>query len=181
MTKKIFDKNIYSIFNRYILILILGLGDLALFYIIFTKPTVLLSNFLLSLVSPTTVIVGNSILFKETLIALVPACIAGSAYYLLAILALSIPNLKIIRRIKLFGFLFGCLFLFNSLRIFLLTLINRIDLFNTVHLFTWYFITTAFVIIIWFVAVKLFKIKGIPVYSDVKFILTNTKRKTKKK
>ncbi len=173
------SRKIYSIFNRYILILILGLGDLVLFYLLFTKPTVLFSNFLLNLVSPT-ILAGNSILFKETLISLIPACIAGSAFYLLTILALSIPNIKIPKRITLLGFLFITLFLFNVLRIFVLALINRMDLFNAVHLFTWYFITTAFVIIIWFVAVKLFKIKDIPIYTDAKYLFSYIKPKKKK-
>lgn len=174
MTK--IDKKIYSVFNRYILIFILGLSDLVLFYFLFTKPTVLVSNFLLNLVSPT-ILFGNTILFKEVLIELVKACIAGSAYYLLIILALAIPNIKVTRRLKLIGFLFVSLFIFNTLRIFLLSLINSIDLFNTVHLLTWYFFTTAFVIVIWFSAVKLFKIKEVPIYSDIKFLLSLTKHK----
>ncbi|MBC8435105.1 pacearchaeosortase, partial [archaeon] len=112
MTK--IDKKIYSVFNRYILIFILGLSDLVLFYFLFTKPTVLVSNFLLNLVSPT-ILFGNTILFKEVLIELVKACIAGSAYYLLIILALAVPNIKVTRRLKLIGFLFVSLFIFNTL------------------------------------------------------------------
>ncbi len=174
------ERKIYSIFNRYFLILILGLGDLALFYILFTRPTVILSNFLLSLISPT-VLLENSILFKETLINIIPACVAGSAYYLLTILSISIPNIKLKKRLSLIGFLFLSLFLFNSLRIFLLATISRTDLFNTVHLITWYFITTIFVVAIWFLAVRLFKIKEIPIYSDVKFLLRSIKKSKSKK
>ncbi len=180
MTKNKFDKKIYSIFNRYILILILGLSDLVLFYFLFTKPTVLFSNFLLNLIS-STVLIDNSILFKETLIQLIPACIAGSAYYLLVILALSVPNIQVKRRLSLIGFLFVSLFLFNALRIFFLTLINKIDLFNTVHLLTWYFVTTVFVIILWFIAVKVFKIKEVPIYSDIRYLLSLTKKSKRKK
>lgn len=174
------DKKIYSLFNRYILILILGLGDLALFYVLFTKPTVLLANFLLSFISPT-VLINNSILFKETLINIIPACIAGSAYYLLAILTLALPNIKLKKRLGLLGFLFTSLFIFNTLRIFFLALINRTDLFSMIHILTWYFVTIIFVVLIWFFAIKKFKIKEIPVYSDIKFLLSLTKKKTKKK
>lgn len=174
MTK--IDKKIYSIFNRYILIFILGLSDLVLFYFIFTKPTVLFSNFLLNLIS-STVLIQNSILFKGVLIELIPACIAGSAYYLLTILALSIQKIKVKERLKLIGFLFISLFLFNNLRIVLLALISGIDLFNTVHLVTWYGLTTFFVVAIWFLAVRLFKIKEIPFVNDFKFLISLTKPK----
>ena len=174
------ENKVLNLFTRYLLIALLGIGNLFIFYFIFTKPTVLASNFLLKLVSPTQLF-GNSILFKQTLITLIPACIAGSAYYLLTILALALPNMKIKRRLSLLAFLFSTLFIFNVLRIFVLSLINKINLFNTIHLLTWYFVTTAFVIALWFLAVNIFEIKEIPVYSDVKYLYSKTKSKKTKK
>lgn len=173
------NRKFLDIFVRYIFILVSGLGNLAIFYFIFTKPTVLLSNFFLNLISQT-ILLGNSIIFREVLINLVPACIAGSAYFLLFILAFSVSNLKILKRIGLVAFLFIGLFLFNTLRIVILSLITKIDLFNEVHLVFWYFVSTVFVVILWFIAVKILKIKSIPVYSDFKFLISNIRLKKRK-
>ena len=40
----------------------------------------------------------------------------------------------------------------------------------------WYLGSTLFVIGIWFIEVKLFKIKEIPIYSDIKFLYLNLRK-----
>ena len=67
---------------------------------------------------------------------------------------------------------FACLLIINILRIFLLGLvyISGFSWFDIAHKLFWYAGSTIFVIGIWFAEVKLFKIKEIPFYSDIKFL-----------
>lgn len=184
------DKTLSLIF-RYAFIVLFGLGFLAgleninIFYIVFYPLTFHLSAFFLSFF-------GNVIsfyplkliMFNQTAIEIINACVAGSAYYLLLILILSLPNIKILRRISLFIFTFGSLLFLNVLRIILMGLIAGTSYFESVHMLLWYFVSIIFVVGIWFLTVKLFSIKEIPVYSDLKYLIDKTnqsKRKRKNK
>ena len=169
------DKDI-SIIARYFLIILVGLGNLYLFYKIFFPSTFYLSYLLLSLFGETTVFPNVSIiLFNQVSIEIIKACVAGSAYYLLFILAMSIPNVKISKRILLILFSFAVLLLVNSIRILLMGIVAQTIYFESLHMFFWYVLSTIFVVGIWFLSVKLFKIKEIPVYSDVKYLIEKTK------
>ena len=83
--------NLFFIPLRYFILFILALS-LPIIYKILTPLTVYTSAFLLNLFFDTVIIKGNFIILDlETIIELIPACIAGSAYLLLLILNLTIP------------------------------------------------------------------------------------------
>ncbi len=156
---------IVDIIIRYALIVIAGLGNLYIFYKIFTPLTIKTIALILN-----AQIIQNTILFNSIVIEIIPACVAGSAYYLLFILNFSIPNIKIKTRIKILFFTFLSLFALNIARIILLTLLTNSNLFNAIHLIFWYVLSTIFIIAIWILTIHLFKIKSIPFYTDFKYI-----------
>lgn len=170
------SNQVLKIFLRYFLILISSINGLFVFYFLFTPLTTILSFTLFSIFF-NTVITGTLIEFDGILIEIVPACVAGSAYFLLFALNLSVPEIKIKKRIAMVLASFSAFLLFNVLRIFILgILINyNLDFFDVVHKLFWIFISTIFIIIIWFSEVKLFKIKSIPFYSDLRFIYNKIK------
>jgi exosortase/archaeosortase family protein len=108
-----------------------------------------------------------------TAIGLIDACIAGSAFYLLLILNLSTPKIKIKQRIFILLFDYFIFLVLNILRIFLLSilLINSSQIFYIVHLVFWYVISVILVLLIWIITVKLFKIKEAPFFSDIKELI----------
>ena len=175
------DKTVLGMFGRYLPLVAVAFPSLWIFYTIFTPLTVYPVYFLLnlffdaSLVSQTIVFVGQKISIE-----LIEACIAGSAYYLLLILNLTTLGIK--TKTRLYMILFSSLsfLIINILRIFLLSLLAISDspLFKIAHVVFWYLLSTVFIVGIWFVQVKVFKIKNTPLYSDLKFLykLTKTKR-----
>jgi len=175
--KKI-PKQFIDLLIRYAILIIVALPNFWLFYFIFTPLTVYPIYFLLSLFFETS-LMGNIILIGKFPIELIPACIAGSAYYLLLILNLSTPKIKFQKRVKMIFFSFTFLLILNILRIFLLSLIfiSGTSLFDISHKLFWYLGSTVFVVGIWFIEVKLFKIKEIPFYSDIKFLYKKSKLK----
>jgi exosortase/archaeosortase family protein len=173
------NDNITSILARYLLVVLLGLGNLFIFYWIFTNPTILASKLILSLFGDVAHI-DTFIIFKHSVLDIAKACVAGSAYFLLFLLAMSVP-IDLRKRIKLIAFCFGVFFIVNVLRIVFMGLILQTPLFNTLHLFLWNIFSTIFVILIWFSAVKIFKIKAIPFYTDFLSIKKSKKTKSHKK
>ena len=139
-------------------------------------PAIFLLNFFVtvSIISvPLALILGG-----KTIIEIVPACIAGAAYILILILNLSVP-MKIKKRIIVLIFSILILLVFNILRIFgfsllYYSLVPGIDL---THKIFWYGISTIFIVGVWFFLVKTFKIKEIPFYSDIRFMLKEIRNK----
>ena len=72
---------------------------------------------------------------------------------------------------------FAALLVMNILRIVLLIFlfIYGFAYFDAAHKFFWYFMSTLFVVVIWFAEVRMFKIKEIPFYSDLKFLYKKIK------
>ena len=54
-------------------------------------------------------------------------------------------------------------------------------LFDLMHMLFWYLFSTLIVVFVWFFTVKIFKIREIPVYDDVKYLLRNIKTKKSSK
>ena len=106
-------------------------------------------------------------------IEIIKACVAGSAYYLLFILNVSVPKIKFKKRIKMLLFSFAFFLILNIIRIFALALmfVSGTSSFESLHKIFWYAGATIFVVLIWFVEVKLFKIKEIPIYSDFRCLI----------
>jgi len=173
MTKKSANKEskkIYEIPIRY-LILLGFMFSLPLIYKIFTPLTIYPTTALLDIFYNAEVYKSMIILDYDTYINLIPACIAGSAYLLLLILNLTVPmNLK--KRIQSILLSFLILLVLNILRIFILSVLyhNSAPFFDFTHALFWYLLSTLFVIGIWFYIVKIFSIKEIPIYSDIKTI-----------
>lgn len=167
------SRKVYDILIRYSIMIFLGLPNLWFFYFIFTPLTVYPVYFLLNMFFDAS-LNGNIINIPDYSIEIINACVAGSAYYLLLILNLSIPKIKLSKRIKMIGLSFATLLTINILRIFFLSLFVDSLWFDITHRLFWYLLSTIFVVGIWFAEVKLFKIKDIPFYSDLKFLFKHS-------
>ena len=161
------NKILVSVLSRYVILVVIGIF-LPVFYKIFFPLTIWPSFFLLNLFYNASVI-GNSIIIDNFTIKIVNACIAGSAYYLLLILNLTIPMETKKRFYSVIFSIFSFLIL-NTLRIFLLSIlfVQRFVFFDIAHKLFLYALSIIFVIGIWFLTSWIFKIKEIPVYSDFK-------------
>tara|TARA_Y100000034_G_scaffold80707_1_gene96816 strand:- start:2199 stop:2714 length:516 start_codon:yes stop_codon:yes gene_type:complete len=168
-------KNISNLFIRYFILILVSIPNLWIFYFILTPLTIYPVYLLFNLFFDAT-LSGNIITIDRFSIELIDACIAGSAYYLLLILNLSTPKIKKRRKIILLSFI--TLLIINILRIFLLgtAFVSGYPWFDVTHKLFWYFGSIIFVIGIWFTEVKLFKIKEIPIYSDIKFLYSNLRK-----
>ncbi len=176
-------KEHYSLVIRYLILILIALPNLYLFYLIFTPLTIYPLYFLINLFSNVS-LQANTLFINSLSIKIINACIAGSAYYLLFILNISIPKIEFKKRLKMIGFAFSSLLILNILRILflLLILITTPSLFDITHKAFWYLISLFFVAGIWFIEVRIFKIKQIPVYSDIKSLLKDiNKSKSPKK
>lgn len=175
-------KQIFNLFIRYFLIFVAGLGNLWIFYKIFTPLTLNAVSLILSIFYKTS-ISGSLIISEKIIIELIPACVAGAAYYLLFLLVLATPDIKFMKRVLLLAISFASLFILNTSRILILSAMTYTSYFETTHLIFWYGISTIFVVGIWITLIKIFKIKKVPIYSDIKFLwkLINPVKNTKRR
>lgn len=186
---------IRSLFIRYIILLLIALPNLAFFYLILTPLTFYPVYWILSSIYTVTLststqtatcllfsstkllsslssiaCLNTTIILKGYFANIIPACIAGSAYYLLLILNLTTP-MGLNKRIKSILFMFFSLLALNILRIvsFAILFVKKgYGYFDVAHLTTWYFGSTVLVVLIWFINVLIFKIDKIPIYTDIK-------------
>ena len=162
---------------RLIIRTLLCFVPISLFYFIFTPLTIYGVYLLLLSYGPAVVdirmFIGNEVfLFVE-------ACIAGSAYYLLWILNFLSKDIKVVTRIKMIALSFILLYIMNVLRIVILILIALnygSSWFDVVHIVFWKVITTVYVAGVWIFIIKFYKVKSIPAYSDLKYLIKNIKR-----
>ena len=170
-------QKIIDVIIRYSILLVIGIIGTPFFYSIFTfltiEPVYLLLNIFFN---PS--LISNIIIINNLPIEIIGACVAGSAYYLLLILNLSMPGIKFGKRIMLLLFSFSLLLILNILRIFLLSVlyVSQFSLFDITHKLFWYVGSIVFVVGIWFLSVWIFKIKEIPFYSDIKSLLNKKKK-----
>jgi exosortase/archaeosortase family protein len=158
-----------SIIIRYLTLALLGTFGLFIFYFIFAPLTIFPVYFLLDIFFEPSLFF-NIILINDVRIILIDACIAGSAYYLLLILNLSTPDIKVKKRLNIIAVSFLTFLILNILRIFFLSLLYLYgsSWFDFTHKLFWYALSIVFVVGIWFFIVKKLKIKEIPFYSDVR-------------
>ena len=178
-------KRVYFVFLRYLILIVLGIPNLYLFYAIFTPLTVGPTFYLFSLIDSSSYILdpltttNPTIFFKGAFASIIPACVAGAAYYLLLILNLTTP-MSLKKRLWSIAFLFGAFLIINLARIvlfgFLLT--ENFNSFDLAHTATWYFGSTIMVVLIWFANVLIFRIKTIPIYTDIKGIVSDIRGKS---
>lgn len=163
---------------RGILAIVIAL-NFSIFYKIFSPLTLTLTKIILLPYKP--VFAGTIIFIKNHVLEFIPSCTAASAYLLLVLLTL-LTDLKLKKAIK--TFITGALIIlaFNTIRIFILITIliySGSNLFETMHLFFWKIIATIFVVLTWILLTKIYKIKEIPIYTDIQKL--NKLRKQKKK
>ena len=170
--------NIVSIALRYAILVIIGIifASTDILYTILHPLTIYPVYFLLNIFYEA--LISNSYIFvQEIAIEIIPACIAVSAYFLLVILNLATP-MPIKKRTYSLVFSVLLLLLLNILRIFILSilLINEAVYFDIVHKLLWYVLSIVIVVAVWFFTIYLFKIKDIPGYSDIRFLLESIKQ-----
>jgi len=175
-------KLFYDLVVRYLILIIIGILNVQIFYFLFSALTIYPVYYLLKILFEVT-ISSNVLSVQNIPIEIIGPCIAGSAYYLLLILNLSTPKMKCAKRILSLVFSFGLLLFINILRIFLLALllISGSAFFDVTHKLIWVVGSVVFVVGVWFLTVKLFKIKGIPFYSDLQSLLHSSKEHKKPK
>lgn len=168
-------KEYINLVLRYLILIIVAIPNLYLFYLIFTPLTVYPVYFVFNLFYDV-VLSNNTLLFNGYDLEIVNACVAGAAYYLLLMLNLATPKIKIKKRLKMILFSFSALLTLNVIRIIFLGFLHVAGsaFFDITHLVFWYFISIIFVVGLWFFQVKYFKIKEIPFYSDLKFLYKNS-------
>ena len=172
-------KEVLLLLARYIFLILVALPNLFLFYTVFTPLTVYPVFFILKILTGATLSYSlgvANITFSDITISLIPACIAGAAYYLLLVLNLSTP-MPLKQRAKSIIFLFLSFLVLNIVRILAFTFLATFgyQYFDIAHSFSWLFGSTLLLVLIWFGNVYLFKIRAIPVYTDLKAILSDIK------
>lgn len=165
------NKKIFDLILRYFLICLSLISNFYIFYFIFTPITIYPVFFILKLFYPVSLF-SQAINFKSYSVEIINACVAGSAYFLLFLLNLSVPNIKLKKRILMIFSSFLIFLILNILRIVFLSFLffNESIFFDTFHQLFWYFMSTVLIILIWFFEVYFFKISDIPGYSDAKFL-----------
>lgn len=170
------NKEALDISLRYFILLVFG-AFISIFYLIFKPLTVYPSYLILKLFNPTHLISNEAFISSGITIVLIPACIAGAAYYLLLVLNLATP-MPIGKRIKSLIFSLLVFLVINIIRIIIITqlAISNFTYLDITHKILWYAGSTILVVIIWFVSVAVFKIKSIPAYTDIKNLLKIVRR-----
>lgn len=170
-------KGYFWMFLRYLILLVIALPNIDLFYTLLAPITIYPAYWLISLFYSSS-LAGNTILAGETPIVLANACIAGAAYYFLLILNLATP-MEMKTRAKSIIFLFLSMLLFNIIRItfFSALFLNGFEYFDIAHKSVWYLGSTVFVVVLWFINVKIFSIKAIPAYTDIKTLYEESSKK----
>lgn len=169
-------KTTHELVLRYLILILVALPNLYIFYKIFTPLTIYPLYFFFKIFFETT-LSGTTIFVKGLPIEIINACIAGSAYYLLFVLNLALPKIKLKKRTKMIAFAFGIFLLVNLIRIIILSLmaLSESNMFAITHKLSWYLLSVAIVVGIWFTEVKIFKIKHLPFYTDMKFLYKSIK------
>ncbi len=163
-------KGIWFLIIRYALI-IGAIFLIPLSYTILRPVTTQLSYVLISIFYDAR-ISWNFIYLHGMSIEIIDACVAGIAYFLLLVLNLSTRLIGTWKRILVFLFTSIISLIVNVLRIFLMSilLLEQSTWFDPAHMIFWYALSIVFVFLIWILAIRVFRIKEIPVYSDIKAI-----------
>lgn len=165
-------RELFFLLIRYIFLVAVSFPDLRLIYAIFTPITIYPLFWIIKMLDPVSSLLNNNLLlFKGNFIEIIPACIAGAAYFLLLILNLSTP-MHPIKRAKSLIFLCLSFLVLNIIRIviFSLLFIEGYKYFDITHQLVWHFGSTIMIVLLWFANVWLFDIRAIPIYTDIKHI-----------
>ncbi len=167
-------KELFYIFIRYLILLLVGffIGYLYRFLELITIYPV---SFILGRFYEISRD-GTTLIFSNGAIEIIPACVAGAAFYLLFTLNLT-SEMRLKKRVFSLMFSLISLLILNIIRIVVFSIfyIENFSFFDFSHKLFWYFLSTVFVVGIWFLNVRIFNIKSIPVYTDIKNIRTMLK------
>lgn len=169
---------------RILIAILLLIIPVNIFQIMFSKITLYASLPLLKLVGYCFSVAGNMLFLNGQNLEFVPACVATSAFYLLALLILLTKDIKFKKRVYLFLVGSFLILLLNILRIDLLLIILMEcgeNWFDKVHILFWHFVSSIYVACVWIFLTYKFRIKGIPVYSDFIYLLKHCRFKKKVK
>jgi hypothetical protein len=174
-------KEVFHLVLRYLVLLALAFPNLFLIYAVFTPLTLKSTFFLLDKFYSPVILQGNSLILSNVIITLIPACIGGAAYYFLLMFNLSAP-MSLVVRAKSILFLLGSFFILNLARILIFSVLatSSFNYFDITHAIFWYFGSTIFVVLIWFASVRIFRIKAIPFYTDLKSLYAKAAPKSRK-
>lgn len=165
-----------SLFLRLLSAIIIGIFY-NVFYIVIAPITFYLSYLLLGIFYNVKLSSG-ALIINSIIINFVPACYAILAYFLLALLILFTKDIGLWRGCKIFLLGSAIIFFVNLVRIFIIVVIlleKGTNYFNTLHLITWKIVSTLFVVALWIFLTKEFKVKSIPVYSDITALIRKMK------
>ena len=165
-------------YNFILRIIIAFLIPYSLLSLLITPLTMYLSYFILKLFGENILLLPPLILINETIVKFIPACAAISAYYLLMLLVLLTKDIKPLIRLKMFFLGSLLILLINTFRIILLLIIlshYNYNLFESVHMLFWTLIGSLFVAVIWIFLVKRYSVKSVPIFSDLNYLLQQTK------
>jgi len=146
-------------------------------YYLLNPLTLYASYYILKLFSEA-ILVNSSIIVSGISLNFIDACSAGAAFLLLALLILLTKALSFKRMLKMFVMGSVLIFVMNIIRIeFLIWILTNygLNLFDKIHMFFWRIVSTVFVALIWIFMDKYFKLKTIPIYSDVKYLIQKIK------
>jgi len=165
----------YSLIAR---IAIAFLIPYSLIKLIIFPITIYLSYFLLSIIQQNVILNSPYIIINGVTTKFVTACAAVSAYYLLMLLVLLTKDIRPLTRLKMFFLGSLIILIVNTIRVVILLLIlsyRNQNLFETVHIAFWMLIGSIIVALTWIYLVKRYKVRSIPVYSDLKYLFQQTK------
>lgn len=164
----------YKLILRILIAILLLTIPFNIFYWLLLKPTLYLS-YLPLLTKYKDITIGNDyLLINNNILKFTLACIATATYYLLILLLLLTKNIGFIKLIRMLFSGILLILTFNIIRIDLLIVIYieyGIIWFNNLHLLFWKFLSSFIVVLIWLYLCYKFKIKNIPAYSDLKFLI----------
>ncbi len=172
-------KYLLGLSARYILLLGIALFQSTIISRVITPLTLYPLLWILQLFTSAHLLPLTATIETPTLLfSLIPACIGGSAYYLLTILNLTTP-MSFKQRLKSLLFLIGSFLVLNMIRILLFVMLfsEAVPFTSTLHMMTWYFVSIILVVGLWFYNVSLFKIISLPIISDFSILWYASKRK----
>jgi len=166
-------KYVKELLVRVFIAIVLLVIPVNIFYFLFSKVTLWGSLPFLYILGYSIKVEGYTLFLDGKILDFIPACVATSAYYLLTLLVLLTKDIKLKTRFYLF--LSGCflIFLMNVVRIDILLYILvefGKNWFERFHIFFWHFVSSVYVAAVWIFLTYKFKVKSIPVYSDLKFL-----------
>ncbi len=169
----------FDLILRVALALLLGIFN-NIFYVVFTPLTLFYSWFLLDAFHPS-ILIGNTIHTSYGIsLKFIDACTAGAAYLLLFLLILLTKGIDWKVRFEMMAWGSIAFLVANIARIgvlFYILFVYGQNMFDSVHLIFWKIVSTVIVFAIWVWLIKKFKIKTIPVYSDVKYLWKYLRKK----